>query len=127
MKEIIISGVPAEIMRRLLAAELSDEDVRLEIRRSPSTVRGPIDSSMLVAIVGLTSGAMSALITGLLRVLEKRQDMAAKIVIRAADGTCVEVPANTKTEQLESFIALATRLNQPTIQILTEDPVHRRR
>ena len=120
MQEIPVFGIPAEETLPLLEAELSRADARLEVRADPDRLRGPApDASILIAIISLGSAGISALITGLCRVLEKRQDRAAKIVLKGSDGATVEVPADISAHELERLVALAARLDRPAIRITT--------
>jgi hypothetical protein len=109
-----------ETLERLLATEIEpDSDVTLSIRDAAHTFRSPtaIDPTVLVAVVGGTSAAVSALITGLFRVLEKKRDKSATITLRGADGTKVIAPANATKEQLEELAALASRLSRPSVHL----------
>jgi len=118
-REIVISANSADELRRLLVSEFPSGDALFETRSAPRQLRGPasIDTSTLVAIIGLGSAAISALITGLFRVLEKRQERVGKIVLKGANGASVEIPADTPRHELKELVALAAGLDQPRIQI----------
>lgn len=105
-------------LANLLIREMTlPEGGSLELQDGPASQRSP-DSTVLVAIVAGTSAAVSALFTGLLRLIETRFNRTAKIVIRGTDGTTVEVPAGTTTEELEKLVSIAKRLSGPEVRLI---------
>jgi len=92
--------------------------VRLELRPVTSQMRSPVvDSSVLVAVVAGGSAALSALVSGLLKVLEKRRDNTAKVVIRGSNGATIEFPADTPPEALPRLVEFAKSLDDPRIEL----------
>jgi ABC-type Fe3+ transport system permease subunit len=89
----------------------SSADVRLELRHPKSKLRSATATSVLVAIVAGSSAAMSALITGLLKVLERKQSVDGKLVLRGANGASIEVPASTSDGRLQELIELTKSLD----------------
>lgn len=119
MREILIStlSLPAETLRLRLQRELEGEGIELMVRKVPSGSRSGADPTVLVAIVSGVSAAVSALISGLLRVLERRRVPSATIVVTGSDGTSVTVPAATDPERIEELLRLARELDSPRIWI----------
>jgi len=72
---------------------------------------------VLVAIVGGASAAVAALITGVLKFLERRKENDARITLRGADGTSVQVPASITPERLKELAKIASELEKPVIHI----------
>lgn len=104
-------------------SELLTEEVVLpvggqfELRPGATSLRSP-DQTVLVAVVAGTSAAVSALFTGLLRLVEVRFNRSAKIVLRGTDGTTVEVPVGTSQDELDKFIGIAKRLSAPEVRLV---------
>lgn len=120
MPEIVIISSPAIAvgdLHKFLVADAGTQELGFELRQIPSGTRSQVDPTVLVAIVAGTSGAMSGLITGLLRFLERRQDRTGKIELRGADGAAVTVPVGTSEEDLQRLIELARSLDAPRIHI----------
>ncbi len=117
--QLICDWCSRESLRAALADELrSDATVRLELRGSSRVFRSTtVDPAVLVAIVAGASSAMSALIGGLFRILERKRSPGAKIILRGADGTTVEAPASANPQQLKELIALASQLEKPLIRL----------
>lgn len=123
--QIACTGLRAKELHDLIYAELSmsSDAIRLELRPNPLAFRHPAtDPTVLVAIVAGISGTVAALINGLFGFLQKRQSRSDKIVIRGADGTTVEVPADTTQDRLLVLVELAKELDKPRIDIITSDP-----
>ncbi len=94
-------------------------ECQLELKGGARLLRSPgLDQTVLVALVAGTTAAISALINGLFRVMESRYNRTAKILLRGADGTTVEVPLGTSLEELEKLVEVAKTLNRPEIRIM---------
>lgn len=106
MPEIVISSraIAVSDLHKFMVADAGTRELGFELRQIPSGTRSQIDPTVLVAIVAGTSGAMSGLITGLLRFLERRQDRTGKVELHGADGTSVIVPVGTSKEDLQRLI-----------------------
>jgi hypothetical protein len=119
--EIRISGrdVPVEDLLNLLVGAFDDHGaVRFELRQTPSRLRAPIgETSVLVAIVAGGSAALSTLVGGLLKVIEKRQENPGKIVVKGSNGATIEFPAGTSPETLAELADLAKTLAEPRIDL----------
>jgi hypothetical protein len=92
-------------------------EFRVELRRGEGDLRS-LDQAVLVALVAGTSAAVSALFTGLLRLVESHFNRTAKIVVRGSDGTAVEVPIGTTHEELEHLVEIARGLNRPEVRLV---------
>lgn len=104
-----------EVLKR--AASAYTIEAELELRR-PGRLRSGLEQTVVVAIVAGTSAAISALISGVLRLIEIQYNRTAKIVIRGADGTTVEVPFGIKPEELERLAEVAKSLNRPEMKLV---------
>jgi hypothetical protein len=106
----ILQGDLAEFL------SVSNVPIELELRpRSPRLRSSVGDPSVLVAVLAGGAAAISALVSGLLRVVEKRQDKTGKVVVRGASGAAVEVPVGTSLEEISKLIEVAKKLDQPGI------------
>jgi hypothetical protein len=120
-QEIRISSrelAPADLFEVLVDVFDRSNQVRVELRPSMSRMRSPLaDSSVLVAIVAGGSAALTTLVSGLLKILEKRRDSTGKIVVRGSDGATVEFPAGTPPETVIKLVNLARTLAEPRIEL----------
>ena len=118
--ELILSSnaFDSRELSKLLTEEVAlPAGCQLELQEGDTSLRSP-DQTVLVAIVAGTSAAVSAVFTGLLRLVETRFNRTAKIVIRGADGTTVEVPVGTTQEELEKLVDIAKRLTGPEVRLV---------
>jgi hypothetical protein len=92
----------------------SGEWERLDIRIVPPRHRGS-DPTIQVALLNLASGALGALLTGVLSVANSLK--ASKIVIKRADGSMLEFPADYKAEQIARISALLEKNPPESIEI----------
>lgn len=84
------------------------------VRRLPNDHRA-VDVAVLVALVGAGSAATTAVLTGIFSVLAKRGGKTVRI--KGSSGREIEVPADTPTDRLEDYIAIARRLDVSKIEI----------
>ena len=107
-------------LRDLLRAELADNaaDVRLQMASPVDKARGPMsDPAVLVAVVTATSAVVAALVSGLFRMLAARGAPDAPIVITAASGASIQVPAGTSPEEMQHYLKLLQELDRPRIHL----------
>jgi hypothetical protein len=97
--------------------EWADVPAELKLRDPKRRMRDPASSSLLIAV--LTSGATSALLAGILKIIEARKSPERKIVIKSSAGATIEVPADCSSERLQELAALVDRLEKPRIIIPT--------
>jgi hypothetical protein len=129
-KEVAITsnlGSAADLLG-ILAPEMSQvEGVLFEVRPAPRYRDALTGTTILIAVVGGTSAALSALINGLFRIFDRHGDRSGKIVIRGSDGRTVEAPADFTDEQVERLIAFAHELDSPTVYLQSGGKVGLRR
>lgn len=109
-----------EQLRDTLAEAIvaNSASITFEVRPASSRLRSPVtDSSVVIAVLAGGAATLSALLTGLLKVVERRQDKAGKIVLKGSNGATVEVPAGTPAPAVAELIELAKRLDQPRITL----------
>ncbi|MFX0195168.1 MAG: hypothetical protein ACFFCW_03515 [Candidatus Hodarchaeota archaeon] len=88
---------------------------KLELRDVSIQLRG-IDPTVLVAIVGVVSTGLGALITGLLRVAQ--QTAAKKIILQSKNGQRIELPSDLSPEKVDEWIEKLKKMDGPTILLL---------
>lgn len=119
-KEVTITsnlGSAADLLG-MLGPEMSQvEGVLFEVRPAPRYRDALTGTTILIAVVGGASAALSALINGLFRILDRHGDRSGKIVIRGSNGRTVEAPADFTDEQVERLIAFAQELDSPTVYL----------
>jgi len=103
--EIIIESqlVPAQILKSSLEKldDWSRHKISLSLRCTDSAVRG-IDSTVLVALVGIAGTAAGSLISGILQVLKEKHS--AKIILQTRSGQRLEMPATLSLEEIDGLI-----------------------
>jgi hypothetical protein len=87
----------------------------IELHKKPSGFRG-LDQSVLVALVGLASGALGALINGLLQIAAQRRG--AYLELHGKDWS-IKVPAETSAGELEKMVELAQSNDVQRIKLLS--------
>jgi hypothetical protein len=112
----------AHDLRSQLERELSPEGLQFEEKRKRSRTRAWSDPSVLVAVVGGTSAAVSALIAGLFRVIESQSGdkpkVDAKIIMKGSNGRSLEVPAGTSLEDVQRLVELTASLDGTPTRIV---------
>jgi hypothetical protein len=113
MEPIVIEGalIPSAELRTRLLAELPADGIQLELVPKRTTRGLPLDPTVLTAIISGTSAAVSALVTGLMQVMGRRQERG-KIVIRLDDGSTLEIPSGTPPEEISRYIEAAKGLRR---------------
>lgn len=113
---IVPGNSSAEEVYRGLHEQLAATGVELRLDAPGARTRAVLETAVLVAVVAGSSGAFSALITGLLKLLEKRREQ--KVVVRGQDGRSVEFPAGTPLAEQQRLIEMARALDRPHIEIV---------
>jgi hypothetical protein len=72
-----------------------------------------IDPTVLVAIVSASEVAISALIAGLLRLVENQKNQ--KIIIQSKDGSKIEIPVGTSPETITELVKQLRYMDSPRI------------
>lgn len=108
----------AELFELLTEQRDSVPGCEFELKRRSASRASGLEPALVVAIISATSAAVSALITGLFRIIEGRYNRTAKVVIRGEDGTIVEVPAGTSPEQLQKFVDIAKSFKKPEVRVV---------
>lgn len=105
--ELSCDVMGSDTLHKLVAEEMHSviPTVGFELHKiGPRSVVGGLDTAILVAIVSGASATVSALIGGLLRILERRFSGDGKVVLKGADGTTLEFPANTSPEKVDILL-----------------------
>jgi hypothetical protein len=89
----------------------------LQLRKTPSRWRG-VDQNILLALVSLASASLGALITGLLKIAEKKQD--AYIELHGSNWS-VKVLTGTPYSEIEKYVELAKSKTIEEIKIIKGD------
>lgn len=92
--------------------EFCNSGIKLELRTQGVRYRGGPDPTVLVAIVGLTGSAISALISGLLQIVQQRTSK--KIVIESGDRR-LEIPVNTHLEKIDQYVEIMKQMDADRI------------
>jgi len=87
----------------------------LQLRKTPSRWRG-VDQNILLALVSLASGSLGALITGMLKIAEKKQDSYIEL---HGDNWSVKVPSGTPHSEIKKYVALAKSKTIKEVKIIT--------
>ena len=88
--------------------------VHLSVRQARHLRDAAAASTILSAVV--TSGAMSALVAGLMKIFESKTSPG-KIVIKSATGASLEVPSNCPVEKLRELAAIVEQMERPRIHL----------
>jgi hypothetical protein len=96
--------------------DLNNADLHFELRSSEMTRNTGIDPTVLVAIVSGTSSALTALIMGLLQILQRRKSKG-KIIIELSNGTKIEAELGAPREEIDYLIEKAKELNVDLIRL----------
>ena len=109
-------GIPAVDLQQQLDRILAgvQDSPEWNIGTHPSRFR-TVDPAILVAIVGASGAALGALVTGLLRIAQKKGTQ--KIVIQGRDGRRLEVPADTSTERIGELLQVVRGMDRPHIEL----------
>jgi hypothetical protein len=94
---------------------LGADAFELQLRKVPSRWRG-VDQNILLALVSLASGSLGALITGMLKIAEKKQDSYIEL---HGDEWSVKVPSGTPYSEIEKYVTLAKTKAIKEIKIIT--------
>lgn len=122
MEPIVIDGalIPSAELRTRLLAELPPGDgIKLELVPKRTARDILLDPTVLTAIISGTSAAVSALVTGLMQVVGRRQERG-KVALRFDDGSSLEIPSGTPPEEVSKYIEAAKGLRRvERVQVIT--------
>lgn len=100
-----------ETLLTLLETEIPENStIHLEVKRSRS-----LETTVLVALVGVVGTGLGALITGLLKVAEKKS--ANRVVVQGRSGRRLEIPAGVPRETISEYVRLAKELDIDRIEL----------
>ena len=103
----IEAGVIKDALHRALDGR---DDLKLSRKDKDRRVRS-LEPTIMVAIVGGVSAALSALITSVLQIA--REHKAGKIVLQSKTGARIEVPSNISREKLDELVATVQDMERP--------------
>ena len=120
--EILASGVAVDDVRRALARHCSRDGIPVRFPPRPELQFRSAGPDVLVAVVGASSAAIGALITGLFALLKQRQTK--RIVIRDGDRS-VEGPLELLEEdymnRLAELLGKMREMGRPEIHLRSSD------
>lgn len=110
---IVCDGMHENQLREFLLSHV-ELTVSGEISvHAPAPQFRSLDPTVVVAIVGAGSGAIGALLSGVLQLARERRT--AKIVLQGSDGTRMEIPADTPSQRLDELVEKVRMMSQPRI------------
>lgn len=114
--DIAASGVSANDLQLLLErdAGMPADVCRWQVRQPKRVMR--MDAVAIITAV-ITSGAVTALIGGLLKIIEARTGHEGRIVITSRNGTTIDVPGDCSVQKLEEISKVIEGLEQPRVQL----------
>ncbi|HZE68112.1 MAG TPA: hypothetical protein VE135_01140 [Pyrinomonadaceae bacterium] len=107
-------GRSAGALYEFLASNLHANEVKLELREMDAH-GATIDPTVLVAIVSGTSAGVSALITGILQLIQGHRS---SMVLQSANGRKLEIPVNTSKERIQEIIKLLEEMDIERITVI---------
>jgi hypothetical protein len=122
MQEIPIHGRdlnPDQLIEQLTQeVENIAPGITFEKRDVGIGLRIPFDNpTVVVALITGGSAAVSALVTGLLRILERRKEPHGVLRIVGASGRAIEIPLGATEKELADYVELARSLDRPAIEL----------
>lgn len=99
------SAQAVDVLDGLQNADHADLDAEMELQRPALQFRAT-DTAVLVASIAAASSALTALLTGLLQRGMTRSGR--HIVIEFASGARLDVPADTRPEDLDRLVGVVT-------------------
>ena len=116
--EIVIDSqlIPARVLKSSLENQGNwpRKQISLSLRGADVGVRG-LDSTVLVALVGIAGTALVSLISGILQVLKEKRS--AKIILQSKSGQRLEIPATMSLEEIDGLIRKLNSLEGSRIYI----------
>jgi len=111
---ILWDHIPPEQLKKKLNPLICKQGIDLEIQkiRAHGAIADPI---VLVAIVSGASSAITAIIMGLFKLLDKTNQ---KIVIQAQAGSRLEIPKNTSKKKIEELIGLMHQMEVKRVRVM---------
>jgi len=111
---IIWDHISAAQLKKKLNPLICNQGIDLEVQEIHA--HGAIsDPTVLVAIVSGASAAITAIIMGLFKLLEKTNQ---KIVIQVQDGSRLEIPRNTSKKKIEELIGLMHKMEVKRVRVM---------
>lgn len=107
---------PQELMDQLESqGDWNECGVALDLRDPKGRFRGPIDPTILVAVVSALGGGVTALLAGMLQVAKQR--MAERIVLQAPNGARLEIPASTPADEVDRLVKKVKEMGLKKVSI----------
>lgn len=111
---ILWDHIPSAQLKKMLNPLICKQGIDLEVQKI--SAHGAIaDPTVLVAIVSGASAAISAIIMGLFKLLERNNQ---KIVIQAQDGSRLEIPKKTSKKKIEELISLMHQMEVKRVRVM---------
>lgn len=108
-----------EVVRKSVAE--TPGELTFELRGSEDSYRDPsIDPTILVALVSGVNSFLTALIVGLLKIVEARKP-AGVIVIETRGGKKIQFPAGTPRSEIEFLLEKAEGLEVERVRLVSGD------
>lgn len=101
-----------EVTGRLADEKDAWKQAGIDLQMRDPGERSGIETAVIVAAVGAASSALTAFVTGLLRMWEKDKELKGvrKIVLESKEGR-IEVPADTPQKKIDEHVATLERMN----------------
>jgi hypothetical protein len=116
--EIVIETeiIAVSVLKNLLEnqRDWAQSEVFLNLRKSALKTRG-LDTTILVALVGVAGSAIGVLISGILQIVKEKH--LGKIILQGKNGQKIEVPATTSLEDLDKLVRKVTDLERVRIDV----------
>jgi hypothetical protein len=106
---------PSELEKALAEVIDLDEHLISFSEKPPLVGYRSVDPTILVAAIGGGGVALTALINGLLKILENQKNQ--RIIFESKDGMKLDIPVNCPPEQIEVLIRQIRYMDSPRILI----------
>ena len=114
--EIVAEAFDAGELRNRLQAVLPANEISLDVRREPAYRLGA-ETAVLVAVATAAGSAVTAIINGLFKILEKRSEKAASITVLSASGAKIEVHGDAPRERVAELVQQLDALDRVRIHV----------
>jgi hypothetical protein len=95
---------------------LPANDIILDVRQEPAYRFGP-ETAVLVAIATATGSALTAIINGLFKIIEKKSEKAGSITVLSASGAKIEVHGDAAPQRVAELIQQLGDLDRVRIHV----------